>query len=74
MTEPCSVNELVDELGISQPGVSKHLKVLREAGLVSVRKEGQQRFYELAPEALKEVDEWLEPYRKLWAAPPTNAG
>jgi DNA-binding transcriptional ArsR family regulator len=60
------VGELVDRLEISQPGVSKHLRVLRDAGLVSVRPEGQRRWYGLRPEALAEVDRWLAPYRKLW--------
>ena len=60
------VVELVDRLEISQPGVSKHLRVLRDAGLVSVRPEGQRRWYGLRPEALAEVDRWLAPYRRLW--------
>ena len=60
------VGELVGRLEISQPGVSKHLRVLRDAGLVSVRPEGQRRWYGLRPEALAEVDRWLAPYRKLW--------
>ena len=61
------VGELVDRLEISQPGVSKHLRVLRDAGLVSVRPEGQRRWYGLRPEALAEVDRWLAPYSKLWS-------
>jgi DNA-binding transcriptional ArsR family regulator len=60
------VGELVDRLELSQPGVSKHLRVLRDAGLVSVRPEGQRRWYGLRPEALAEVDRWLAPYRQLW--------
>ena len=60
--------ELVAALGISQPGVSKHLRLLREAGLVRSRAQGQRRMYQLAPERLVEVDAWLEPYRKLWAS------
>ena len=60
------VGELVDRLEISQPGVSKHLRVLRDAGLVSVRPEGQRRWYGVRPEALAEVDRWLAPYRRLW--------
>jgi DNA-binding transcriptional ArsR family regulator len=59
------VGELVDRLEISQPGVSKHLRVLRDAGLVSVRPEGQRRWYGVRPEALAEVDRWLAPYRRL---------
>jgi DNA-binding transcriptional ArsR family regulator len=61
-----SVGELVDQLGLSQPGVSKHLRVLREAGLVAVRRDAQRRWYELRPEPLEEIDDWLEPYRQLW--------
>lgn len=63
---PRLVGELVDQLSISQPGVSKHLRVLREVGLVKVRKAAQQRWYELRPEPLAEVHEWLETYRYLW--------
>ena len=61
------VGELVEHLALSQPGVSKHLRVLREAGLVEVRHEAQRRFYGLRAEPLVEVDEWLEPYRRFWA-------
>ena len=61
------VGELVDELGLSQPGVSKHLRVLRESGFVRVRQDAQKRWYELRPEPLAEVDAWLAPYRRLWA-------
>ena len=61
------VGELVRELEVSQPAVSKHLRVLREAGLVTVRPEAQRRVYRVAPEPLKEMDEWLAPYRRLWA-------
>ena len=64
---PRSVGELVDLLGLTQPGTSKHLRVLREAGLVRVRQDAQRRWYELRPEPLVEVDAWLEPYRRLWA-------
>ncbi|HEY3095315.1 MAG TPA: metalloregulator ArsR/SmtB family transcription factor [Acidimicrobiia bacterium] len=62
-----SVGELVDHLALSQPGVSKHLRVLRDAGLVVVRPDGQRRMYELRAEPLAEVDAWLGPYRRLWA-------
>jgi DNA-binding transcriptional ArsR family regulator len=62
-----AVGELVDELGLSQPGVSKHLKVLREAGLVRVRQDAQRRWYGINPAPLAELDAWLTPYRKLWA-------
>ena len=62
-----SVGELVDRLELSQPGVSKHLRTLRESGLVEVRRDAQRRWYRLQPEPLTEVDAWLEPYRRLWA-------
>ncbi len=62
-----SAGELVQQLELSQPGVSKHLKVLREAGLVEVRAEGKLRMYALRPEPLAEVDQWLEPYRAYWS-------
>jgi DNA-binding transcriptional ArsR family regulator len=65
---PRLVGELVDLLMISQPGISKHLRVLREAGLVYVRQDAQRRWYELRLEPLAEVDEWLESYRHLWEA------
>ena len=61
------VGELVDRLTISQPTVSKHLRVLREAGLVEVRGDAQRRLYRLRPEPLQELDEWLVPYRRAWA-------
>ncbi len=59
--------ELVGELGLSQPGVSKHLRVLRDVGLVNVRRDGQRRWYGLRPEPLAEVDAWLAPYRAFWS-------
>ena len=60
------VGALVGELGLSQPGVSKHLRVLRDAGLVHVRQDAQRRWYGLRPEPLAELDAWLAPYRRLW--------
>ncbi len=63
---PASVGELADALPIARPGVSRHLRVLREAGLVDVRQQAQRRFYSLRPDALVEVDEWLGNYRVLW--------
>jgi DNA-binding transcriptional ArsR family regulator len=62
-----AAGELVEQLDLSQPGVSKHLKVLREAGLVAVRAVGKQRLYALRPEPLLEVVQWLEPYRAYWS-------
>ena len=61
------VGELVERIGLSQPGVSKHLRVLREAGLVEVRQDSQRRLYGLRAEPLAEVDAWLEPYRRFWS-------
>jgi len=58
--------DVVDAMGMSQPGVSKHLKLLREAGLVRMRADGQRRLYSLSPAKLAELDAWLEPYRRLW--------
>jgi DNA-binding transcriptional ArsR family regulator len=62
-----SVGELVKQIGLSQPGVSKHLRFLREAGLVKVRRDGQRRWYRLQPQPLAEIDSWLRPYREFWA-------
>lgn len=60
------VGDLVDRLALSQPTVSKHLKVLRGAGLVDVRQDAQRRWYRLRPAPLAEIDEWLTPYRLMW--------
>lgn len=62
-----SVGELVDICQLSQPGVSKHLRVLREAGLVAVRSVAQKSIYSLRPEPLQEIDKWLELYRHFWS-------
>jgi DNA-binding transcriptional ArsR family regulator len=61
------VSDLVADLAISQPAVSKHLRVLREAGLVDVRTDAQRRMYRVRTDPLRAIDEWLEPYRQLWA-------
>lgn len=61
------VGELVDALELSQPAVSRHLRVLREAGMVEARVDAQRRLYRLRPDSLKELDAWLEPYRLLWS-------
>jgi DNA-binding transcriptional ArsR family regulator len=63
---PATVGELAALLPIARPGVSRHLRVLREAGLVRVRKEAQRRVYSLRPQPLAEVDDWLGPFRALW--------
>jgi DNA-binding transcriptional ArsR family regulator len=60
------VGELVDALALSQPAVSKHLRVLREAGLVEVRADAQRRLYRIRAEPLVALDDWLAPYRRLW--------
>jgi DNA-binding transcriptional ArsR family regulator len=60
------VHALVGRLAMSQPAVSKHLRVLRDAGLVAVRPDGQRRLYRVNPAPLMELDEWLEPYRQMW--------
>jgi len=62
------VGDLVGELAVSQPAVSKHLRVLRQAGLVEVRTDGQRRLYRVRAEPLRAIDRWLEPYRRLWAS------
>jgi DNA-binding transcriptional ArsR family regulator len=62
-----SVGDLVERLDLSQPGVSKHLKVLRDAGLVASRPAGKRRLYALRSQPLAEVDAWLEPYRVFWS-------
>ena len=61
------VGALVEELAMSQPAVSKHLRVLRDAGFVDVRAEAQRRVYRLRTEPLRTVDDWLAPYRRLWS-------
>ncbi|MEA2355068.1 MAG: hypothetical protein QOD61_1197 [Solirubrobacteraceae bacterium] len=63
---PAAVGELVERLGVTQPTASKHLRVLREAGLVRVRKDAQRRIYTIDPGPMAELDAWLRPYRRLW--------
>src|ERR1700716_917450 len=67
LERPRLVGELTEQLGLTQPGTSKHLRVLREAGLVEVRPDAQRRGDELRAEPLAEVDAWLRPYRRLWS-------
>jgi DNA-binding transcriptional ArsR family regulator len=62
------VGDLVAQLELTQPAVSKHLRVLREAGLVDVRGAAQRRLYSVRPEPLRAIDDWLSPYRRMWAA------
>jgi len=66
-TRERAVGELVATLGMSQPGVSRHLRLLRDAGLVESRVDAQRRVYRLRAESLRELDAWLEPYRLLWS-------
>ncbi|MFB7496221.1 ArsR/SmtB family transcription factor [Streptomyces sp. NPDC056161] len=66
LERPRAVGEIVEACGLSQPSTSKHLKVLREAGLVRVRQEAQRRVYALDPAPMSALDAWLAPYRKLW--------
>lgn len=67
-SEERSVFEIERELRMSQPSVSKHLRVLREAGFVEARVDAQRRLYRVRPEPLREVDEWLAPFRRFWSA------
>ncbi|HEY2769432.1 MAG TPA: metalloregulator ArsR/SmtB family transcription factor [Solirubrobacteraceae bacterium] len=67
LEQPRSVGELVQGTGLSQPGTSKHLRVLRDSGLVRVEKHAQRRVYTLDPRALAELIEWVEPYRRAMA-------
>ena len=67
LDRPRTVGDLVAELNVSQPSVSKHLRVLRDAGVVEARRDAQRRIYELRPQALAEVLAWVEPYRRLWS-------
>lgn len=62
----CTVGEIVDLTQLSQPGVSKHLRILRDSGLVSLRKEAQRHVYSLNAKPLEEIHDWLEPYRHFW--------
>jgi DNA-binding transcriptional ArsR family regulator len=64
---PRAVGELASELRLTQPGTSKHLRVLREVGLLEMRPVGQRRIYALRAQPLAELDVWLEPYRQLWS-------
>jgi DNA-binding transcriptional ArsR family regulator len=67
LTGEAAVGELAGRLSLAQPAVSKHLRILRDAGLVSVRVDAQRRLYRLRPQPLAEIDRWLVPYRRLWA-------
>lgn len=62
------VGELVAQLELSQPAVSKHLRILREAGLVESRGDAQRRLYRVCPDPLRAIDDWLGPYRRMWAS------
>jgi DNA-binding transcriptional ArsR family regulator len=62
-----AAGDLADRFPVSRPAISRHLRVLREAGLVTARVDGRRRLYALDPRPLRELDDWLEPYRDLWA-------
>jgi DNA-binding transcriptional ArsR family regulator len=62
-----AAGELADRFPVSRPAISRHLRVLREAGLVTARTDGRRRLYALEPRPLRQIDEWLEPFRDLWA-------
>ncbi|HEY1615711.1 MAG TPA: metalloregulator ArsR/SmtB family transcription factor [Rhizomicrobium sp.] len=62
----CAVAEIVDRVAIHQSGVSRHLRILHEAGIVQVRPDGQRRLYSLRPEPFQEIDAWIEGFRRLW--------
>jgi DNA-binding transcriptional ArsR family regulator len=64
----CAVNDIVERFDIHQSGISRHLRILREAGIVRVRPQGQQRFYSLRPEPFAEIEAWIDGYRSLWEA------
>ncbi|HEX3734518.1 MAG TPA: metalloregulator ArsR/SmtB family transcription factor [Solirubrobacterales bacterium] len=66
MGRPHSVGEIADRTGLSQPNVSRHLRILREADVVQARPQGQRRLYELRPEGLAELFGWIAPYQRLW--------
>lgn len=68
LTGEQQVAEVVAKAGIHQSGVSRHLRILQESGFVSMRPDGQRRFYALKPVPFRELDDWLTPYRELWAA------
>ena len=68
------VNDVVHLVGLSQPQVSKHLRVLREVGVVEVREDGRQRFYRLNGKALKPIHDWIETYEQTWSGPLRSAG
>ena|ERR671937_1847372 len=63
---PLPVGDLVSRTGLSQPNTSRHLRVLRDAGLVESRPDGQRRLYELRPEGFAEIERWIAPYRQMW--------
>ncbi len=64
---PLTATEVVDQFEISQPAISRHLRVLREAGLVTVQPAGRQRIYHLDPAPLRDIDGWLDRYRRFWS-------
>lgn len=64
--EPLNLNSIAENFEVSRPAISQHIKILDESGLVVIRKKGRQRFCYIQPQKIKEVDDWLEPFKKLW--------
>lgn len=64
--EQMNLNSVADKFEISRPAISKHIKILNECGLVNIRQDGRERFCELCPEKIKEVDNWIDPFKQMW--------
>ena len=64
--EQMNLNSVADKFEISRPAISKHIKILNECGLVKIRQDGRKRFCELCPEKIKEVDDWIDPFKQMW--------
>lgn len=64
--EKMNLNSLADKFVISRPAISKHIKILNECGLLKVTQKGRERFCEIKPDKFREVDDWLDPFRKMW--------
>ena len=64
--EQMNLNSVADKFEISRPAISKHIKILNECGLVNIRQDGRERFCELCPEKIKEVDDWIDPFKQMW--------
>lgn len=64
--EQLNLNSVADKFEISRPAISKHIKILSECGLVNIRQDGRERFCELYPEKIKEIDDWIDPFKQMW--------